>query len=66
MISSNLQCLFSKIEIANNELGASIGLEDDNNMFLWNVIFEGPSDTLYEVSLLYYNQNGRSEELDMV
>jgi len=33
-----------------SDLGASIGLENDNDLFLWNVIFEGPSDTLYEVS----------------
>ena len=31
----------------NNELNASIGLEDDNDLFVWNVIFEGPEDTLY-------------------
>lgn len=35
-------------EVSNNTMGASIGLENDNDMFLWNVIFEGPSDTLYE------------------
>ena len=38
------------LEIANNDLGASIGLENDNDMYLWSIIFEGPSDTLYEVS----------------
>ena len=38
------------IDVSNNTLGASIGLENDNDMFLWNVIFEGPNDTLYEVS----------------
>jgi hypothetical protein len=32
------------------DLGASIGLENDNDIFVWNVIFEGPADTLYEVS----------------
>jgi ubiquitin-protein ligase len=32
------------------DLGASIGLENENDIFVWNVIFEGPSDTLYEVS----------------
>ena len=32
------------------DLGASIGLENDNDIFVWNVIFEGPTDTLYEVS----------------
>ena len=33
---------------AADDLGASIGLEDDDNLFLWNVVFEGPEDTLYE------------------
>jgi ubiquitin-conjugating enzyme E2 G1 len=33
----------------NDDIGASVGLEDDSNFFLWNVVFEGPSDTLYEV-----------------
>ena len=32
----------------NNELNASIGLENDDDLFVWNVIFEGPEDTLYE------------------
>lgn len=32
----------------NDELGASVGLEDDNNLFVWSVVFEGPTDTLYE------------------
>lgn len=41
---------FIFIEVSNNTMGASIGLENDNDMFLWNVIFEGPNDTLYEVS----------------
>ncbi len=31
------------------DIGASVGLEDENNLFVWNVIFEGPTDTLYEV-----------------
>lgn len=26
----------------NDDLGASIGLENDDDMFLWNVTFEGP------------------------
>lgn len=25
-----------------------MGLENDNDMFLWTVVFEGPSDTLFE------------------
>ena len=35
-----------------NEGSYSIGLEDDNNIFLWNVCFEGSEDTVYEVSTL--------------
>jgi ubiquitin-protein ligase len=31
---------------------ASIGLENEHDLFLWNIIFEGPSDTLYDVSNL--------------
>ena len=31
-----------------DDLGASVGLVDDENMFNWSVIFEGPPDTLYE------------------
>lgn len=31
-----------------DDLNASIGLEDDNNLFLWNIVFEGPEDSLYE------------------
>jgi hypothetical protein len=41
---------FCILDVTNNDLGASVGLENDNDLFLWNVIFEGPSDTLYEVS----------------
>jgi ubiquitin-protein ligase len=33
----------------NDDIGASVGLEDDNNMYVWSVVFEGPADTLYEV-----------------
>ena len=32
----------------NDDIGASVGLEDDNDFFRWSVVFEGPSDTLYE------------------
>ena len=35
----------------NDDIGCSVGLEDDNNLFVWNIVFEGPSDTLYEVSI---------------
>lgn len=38
------------LEVSQNEdIGCSIGLEDDKNLFLWNIVFEGPSETLYEV-----------------
>lgn len=33
----------------NDDIGCSVGLEDESNFFKWNVVFEGPSDTLYEV-----------------
>ena len=29
-------------------MGASIGLVNDDDLFKWSVIFEGPEDTLYE------------------
>ena len=32
----------------NDDLGASVGLVDDEDLFSWSVIFEGPPDTLYE------------------
>lgn len=32
----------------NDALGASIGLEKEDDLFLWNIMFEGPEDTLYE------------------
>ena len=35
---------------AHDEIGASVGLENEHDLFLWNVVFEGPADTLYEVS----------------
>ena len=31
-----------------DDLNASIGLENDDNLFLWNIVFEGPEDSLYE------------------
>ena len=34
----------------NDDSGFSVGLVDDNNMFKWNVIFNGPEDTIYDVS----------------
>ena len=42
---------FDKIlDLQENDFGASLGLVDDSDLFLWNVIIEGPLDTLYEVS----------------
>lgn len=32
-----------------DDIGCSVGLIDDNDIFSWNIIFEGPSETLYEV-----------------
>ena len=32
----------------NDDLGASIGLTNDDDLFVWDVIFEGPENTLYE------------------
>lgn len=34
--------------INNDEIGASVGLENDDNLFVWTVVFEGPQETLYE------------------
>lgn len=40
----------TQIELSqNDEIGCSVGLEDENNFFKWNVVFEGPTETLYEV-----------------
>lgn len=36
----------------NDDIGASVGLENEEDLFVWNIIFEGPVDTLYEVSPL--------------
>ena len=44
---SNLLCV---VDLTDNEIGVSVGLVDDNNLFNWNVIFEGPEGTVYEVS----------------
>ena len=38
----------------NEEIGCSVGLEDESNFFKWNVVFEGPTDTLYEVSSFFH------------
>ena len=39
------------LDLQENDFGASIGLVDDSDLFLWNVIIEGPADTLYEVNI---------------
>jgi ubiquitin-conjugating enzyme E2 G1 len=44
--------------INNDDIGASVGLENEDDLFLWNVIFEGPADTLYEVSRLLISKGG--------
>ena len=31
-----------------DDISASIGLENDDDLFVWNVVFEGPEDSLYE------------------
>ena len=45
-----LEILSKELERLQNadELGASVGLVDDEDLFNWSVIFEGPPDTLYE------------------
>ena len=39
---------FIELEEA-DDIGCSVGLIDENDLFNWSLIFEGPSDTLYEV-----------------
>ena len=47
----NSESFPSPLDVQNNDdLGASIGLENDDDLFLWNVTFEGPESSLYEVS----------------
>ena len=41
--------LFNALDINNNTFGASVGLENDHDMFLWNVIFKGTDGTIYDV-----------------
>ena len=36
----------------NKNLNTSVGLEKDN-LFEWNICFEGPPDSLYEVFFIY-------------
>jgi len=41
--------LVKRIDIQKaDDLNASIGLENDDDLFLWNIVFEGPEDSLYE------------------
>ena len=41
--------VFSTLDIQKaDDLNASIGLENEDNLFLWNIVFEGPEDSLYE------------------
>ena len=35
----------------NDEIGCSVGLENEDDFFKWSIVFEGPGDTLYEVSV---------------
>ena len=48
---SNLSDLICAECQQNESLNASIGLENEHDLFLWNIIFEGPPDTLYDVSI---------------
>mmetsp|Transcript_40019 Transcript_40019/g.54257 ORF Transcript_40019/g.54257 Transcript_40019/m.54257 type:complete len:107 (-) Transcript_40019:288-608(-) len=36
------------MQAVGDALDISIGLENDNDLFLWNVVISGPPDTLYE------------------
>ena len=38
---------YQKLE-NDEDIGASVGLVDDNDLFVWSVIFQGPTDTDYE------------------
>lgn len=40
---------FLELSQSEEHEGWSFGLEDDNNLFKWNVMFSGPQETLYEV-----------------
>jgi len=51
------QLVFNTELSQNEEIGCSVGLEDESNFFKWNVVFEGPTDTLYEVSS-FFSFNG--------
>ena len=45
-----MEILSKELERLQNaeEIGASVGLIDDDDLFNWSIIFEGPQDTLYE------------------
>jgi len=32
----------------NDDLGVSVGLVNSNDLFLWNLVFQGPEDSLYD------------------
>lgn len=38
------------LDLQENDFGASIGLVNEDDLFVWNVIVSGPEDTIYEVS----------------
>ena len=46
----SMEILSKELERLQNsdDLGASIGLVNDEDLFNWTVIYEGPADTLYE------------------
>ena len=48
-LKGEISLLISLELCQNDDIGASVGLEDENNLYLWNVVFEGPQETLYEV-----------------
>ena len=41
----------------NDEI-ASVGLEDEQDLFKWSVVINGPTDTLYEVRLHHESDSG--------
>jgi ubiquitin-conjugating enzyme E2 G1 len=45
-----LFCCLSELN-RNPPEGVSVGLVDDNNIFLWELLIVGPPDTLYEEGL---------------
>ena len=52
LLQNQLKCkflLFIFLALDNNEFGINAGLEDDNNMFVWALVIDGPKGSLYEV-----------------